>query len=326
MLKRVVADVAVPIVDLFVAPLVLFAAIVMKVVRRLGIWRMPTAKRIFNAVGIYPIRDHYYEPMYNHKKYLGHSLLDARRLPGIELNEKGQLSWLNKFEYADELMRFPSMPTTDGSYYYKNPNFAEGDAECLYSLIRLCKPKRIIEIGSGFSTLMARAAISQNQREDGEYLCHHQCIEPFEMHWLEGIKGIEVIREKVEKVDLSLFQQLGSNDILFIDSSHMVRPQSDVLTECLEILPTLNKGVLVHIHDIFTPSDYLEHWLQDEVKFWNEQYLLEAFLSCNPHFEIIAAVNYLNRNFPVEVGKKFPMLVQNSKHIEPGSFWIRKVD
>ncbi len=326
MLKRVLANVIVPIVDFVLSPLVYLAAILMKLVRRLGIWRMPLARSIFNQVGVFPIRDHYYEPMYNYKKHLQHSLRDERRLPGVELNENVQLEWLKSFKYADELVHFPRSKTMDRSYYYDNPNFAEGDAECLYSLIRHCKPKRIIEIGSGFSTLMARAAVIRNQQDDPAYKCVHQCIEPYEMQWLDGVQGIEVIRQKVEDVDPALFLQLTENDILFIDSSHVIRPQSDVLTECLEILPILKAGVLVHIHDIFTPCDYLDHWLIDEVKLWNEQYLLEAFLSCNPHYEIIAALNYLSRHHAEEMANRFPMMRMNPKHPEPRSFWIRKVD
>lgn len=326
MLKRLVADMVVPAIDLLIAPLVLLAALLMKLVRRFGIWRMPLAKRIFEQVGVYPIRDHYYEPMYNYKKHLQHPLHDERKLPGININEVGQLNWLRRFNFADELLRFPSEPTLDRSFYYNNPNFAEGDAEYLYSLIRLCKPKRIIEIGSGFSTLMARAAIEQNIREDAAYRCLHQCIEPYEMQWLDRVDGIEVIRQKVEEVDQILFRQLNANDILFIDSSHVIRPQGDVLTECLEILPNLKAGVLIHIHDIFTPCDYLDHWLLDEVKLWNEQYLLEAFLSCNTHFEIVAALNYLSRHHAEEMSICFPMLRKNPAHLEPRSFWIRKVD
>lgn len=122
-----------------------------------------------------------------------------------------------------------------------------------------------------------------------------------------------------------MFRQLEANDILFIDSSHVIRPQSDVLTEYLEILPILSPGVLIHIHDIFTPYDYLDHWLIDEVKLWNEQYLLEAFLSCNPQFEIILALNYLSHRHPAMLAEKFPMLRGQVEQAEPRSFWIRKV-
>lgn len=322
MLKRAAAELLVPIADLILAFPVFIAAVLMKIVRRLGIWRMPISKIIFSRVGIYPIRDHYYEPMYNHKKYLRYSLRDERSLPGINLNEATQLGWLDQFEYADELAHIPLNPSANKSFYYKNQNFGEGDAECLYSLIRLKKPSRIIEIGSGFSTMMARVAIEQNQRENPAYICRHVCIEPYEMQWLDAVDGIEVIRQKVEEVGTSLFRQLEADDILFIDSSHVIRPQSDVLTEYLGILPILSPGVLIHIHDIFTPYDYPDHWLIGETKFWNEQYLLEAFLSCNPQFEIILALNFLSHKHPDRLAEKFPMLREQD---EPGSFWIRKV-
>lgn len=325
MWKRYLADLAVPIVDWILAPLVLAAAMLMKIVRRFGIWRMPVSKAIFNRVGIYPIRDHYYEPMFNYPAHLFRSLREERSLPGIDMNEATQLSLLARFDYADELKRLPRSPSDGKSYYYGNPNFAEGDAECLYSLIRLCKPRRIIEVGSGFSTMMAREAVEQNRREDAAYRCRHICIEPFEMGWLDGVPGIEVLRQRVEQMDKQPFLELEKNDILFIDSSHVIRPQGDVLCEYLEILPLLKPGVMIHIHDIFTPRDYLDHWLIDEVKLWNEQYLLEAFMSCNPQFEIIAALNFLSYHHPAKLAEKFPMLRENAEHPEPRSFWIRKV-
>ena len=325
MLKRVVADLAVPITDLMLAPLVLVAALLMKIVRRFGIWRMPVSKAIFNRVGVYPIRDHYYEPMFNYPAHLIRSLREERQLPGIDMNETAQLELLARFDYADELKRLPLTQSDVKSFYYGNPNFVQGDAECLYSLIRLYKPKRIIEIGSGFSTMLACEALAQNQRGDAAYRCRHICIEPYEMGWLNDVSGIEVLRQRVEQMDKQLFLELEENDILFIDSSHMIRPQGDVLCEYIEILPTLRPGVLVHIHDIFTPRDYPDEWLIDEVKLWNEQYLLEAFLSCNSRFEVIAALNFLRHRHPVELAAAFPVLGERMAHSEPGSFWIRKV-
>src|SRR5690606_29222842 len=99
--------------------------------------------------------------------------------------------------------------------------------------------------------------------------------------------GVEVLRKKVEDIPLEYFRQLQPNDVLFIDSSHVIRPQGDVLYEFLELLPDLPSGVFVHIHDIFTPFDYPEDWVKDHVRLWNEQYLLEAFLSFNRDFRIV---------------------------------------
>lgn len=117
------------------------------------------------------------------------------------------------------------------------------------------------------------------------------------------------------------FQQLRANDILFIDSSHIIRPQGDVLFEYFEILPALNSGVIVHIHDIFTPKDYPAEWINKHM-FWNEQYLVEAFLSFNTSFRVIGALNYLAHNFPKEFAAKCPIFSQEPN--EPKAFWLIK--
>ena len=187
-------------------------------------------------------------------------------------------------------------------------------------MIRLFKPKRIIEIGSGSSTLMAKNAIYKNKSESNDYICEHICIEPYEQPWLNHI-GVKVIRKKVETIELNFFSSLKKNDILFIDSSHIIRPQGDVLFEYLEILPSLNEGVIVHIHDIFTPKDYLDEWFSEY--FWNEQYLLEAFLSFNKDFRIIGATNYLSHKYNVQFSEKCPVYKMQVGR-EPGSFWIIK--
>ena len=152
-------------------------------------------------------------------------------------------------------------------------------------MIRLFKPGRIIEIGAGNSTLIASGAVQANKKEDPARDCVHVCVEPHERPWLEEL-DITTIRQRVEELGVDLFSSLEENDILFIDSSHIIRPQGDVVFEILEILPTLKPGVFVHFHDIFTPKDYLNEWLIDEVMFWNEQYILEAFLSFNNRFRV----------------------------------------
>jgi hypothetical protein len=184
-------------------------------------------------------------------------------------------------------------------------------------------PRRLIEIGSGQSTLLARHAIEANRRDNPESTCEHICIEPYEAEWLEEL-NVKVIREPVELVDKELFRSLTADDILFIDSSHMIRPQGDVLFEYLEILPILNPGVLIHIHDIFSPKDYPEYWISQKARFWNEQYLLEAFLSFNDRFKVIGAVNFLKHHYPDELASCCPILAEQMASREPGSFWIRR--
>jgi hypothetical protein len=123
-------------------------------------------------------------------------------------------------------------------------------------------------------------------------------------------------------VDRAVFDSLQEGDLLFIDSSHVIRPQGDVLCEYLELLPRLNPGVIVHIHDIFTPRDYLKEWVVDKVRFWNEQYLLEAFLSGNSSWKIVAALNFLRHDHYSELQRAVPTLDQRST---PTSFYIQKV-
>jgi hypothetical protein len=132
---------------------------------------------------------------------------------------------------------------------------------------------------------------------------------------------VEFIKKPVEQIDLNLFESLEDGDILFIDSSHIIRPGGDVLFEYLEILPRLKKGVYVHIHDIFSPNNYLKEWVENGVNFWNEQYLLEAFLSCNDRFKVVCSVNLLKNSYYANLKEVCPML---SEEREPGSFWMRR--
>lgn len=277
---------------------------------------------IFMKLGVLPVMDHYYQPLINPKKYLRKSLREVRELPGIDFNEKGQLEVLDQFNYNEELLKFPLNKTTETGFYYKNFSYGAGDAEYLYNVIRFYKPHRIIEIGSGLSTMMVKNARDQNKIENVEYACRHICIEPYEMPWLEHF-DVELLREKVENVDKSLFRQLEANDILFIDSSHIIRPQGDVLCEYQEILPLLKKGVRVHIHDIFSPQDYPDKWVYEH-KLWNEQYLLEAFLTFNHEFKIIGALNYLALYHQKELSAKCPVYKQlGLKNL--GAFWMVRV-
>jgi len=306
-----------PIVDFFLIPVVFVSASILKIIRKYGIKYFPFSRKIFASVGVFPIRDHYYEPLFN-SKYLTKPLFNERKLPGIDWNVEEQVTILNSFSFREEFKEMPDNYVSDIQFHFKNGAFESGDAEYWYNLIRLKKPKTIIEIGSGHSTKMARMAITMNESNDAMYKCNHVCIEPYEMPWLEKL-GIEVIRKKVEDMEPEFFRKLEANDILFIDSSHMIRPQGDVLFEYLELIPTLKPGVIVHIHDIFSPRDYLSEWIIDEMRFWNEQYLLESFLSHNNDWKIIGALNLLKHNHFELLKDKCPRL---TKEREPGSFYM----
>jgi len=285
---------------------------------------MPISEKIFMKVGVLPVIDHYYQPMINPSKYLARPLSEDRNLPGIEWNVKEQLHLLERFNYVDELLLIPfeKKDKNDLGYYHNNPSLCFADAEFLYNMIRHFKPKKMIEIGCGYSTRLALQAQKKNKEDNLMNACKHICIEPYEMLWLERLP-VEVFRSKVEDMDISTFKSLEANDILFIDSSHIIRPQGDVLFEFLHVLPVLKPGVIVHVHDVFSPKDYPKTWIIDKHSLWNEQYLLEAFLSCNDKFRILGAVNFLKHQYAEALGQKCPNTAKSPDE-EPGSFWMIK--
>jgi hypothetical protein len=309
-----------PLIDLMLLPFVYLSAGILKRVRRVGVHKLPNCKNALLDIGVFPIRNHYYEPKFDYRD-IKEPFSKDRNIPGIDWNVQEQLELLSAFSYAHELADLPREKPEQLGYYLENNNFKSGDAEYWYQIIRTIKPRRIIEIGSGNSTLMAIRAISANQLEDSAYQCEQVCIEPYEMSWLENT-GVSVVRRKVEDMSVGFFSGLEENDILFIDSSHVIRPQGDVIYEYLELLPTLKKGVIVHVHDIFSPRNYLKQWLEDDVRFWNEQYLLEAFLTQNDSWKIIGALNYLHHHHYEKLKAVAPFLAPER---EPGSFYIQKI-
>jgi hypothetical protein len=283
---------------------------------------IPGAQDFLDGAGFQLRTDHYYEPTYS-AQHLPAETAVERSLPGVDFNEAEQLALLAQFTFADELANIPVRKPSDASFGYDNDMYSYGDAEIYYGMIRRLKPRRIIEIGSGNSTLMAGLAVDANRSEDPAYTCDRTCIEPYEMPWLEST-GVTVVRERVETVDLAMFDTLEAGDILFIDSSHVIRPWGDVLREFQEIVPRVKRGVFVHVHDIFTPRDYPESWLRHRRHLWNEQYLLESFLAFNGAFKIACSVNWLKHNHWTALTAACPMLAKHPQ-AEPGAFWFKRV-
>ena len=310
---------ALAILDVLMLPIVYPVSILFRNMRRVGLHNLPKCRDAMVSIGMIPIRDHYYEPLINFRS-LTKPLDEERQLPGIDWNVDAQLVFLQKFKFGGELSDLSTESDGPTQFRFRNGTFEAGDAEYWYQLVRAIQPRRIVEIGSGNSTLMARLAIAKTSADQPGYSCDHVCIEPYEMPWLEST-GVRVIRQRVEEVDRSLFAELEAGDVLFIDSSHVIRPQGDVLVEYLEILPILREGVIVHVHDIFSPRDYPRAWVVDELRLWNEQYLLEAFLSHNHDWEVIGALNLLHNRHYDALKSVAPFL---SRERQPGSFYIRR--
>lgn len=197
-------------------------------------------------------------------------------------------------------------------------------------MIREFRPARMIEVGSGVTTTLAAQAIRKNREEDPSYQCDFTAIEPFPVRVNPDAlpPKFKMIQERVQRVPIETFSALRENDMLFIDSSHVCRTGSDVNYEILEVLPRLNKGVLVHFHDIFLPWEYPRAWVMGDHRFLSEQYMLQAFLACNPHFEVMWGSYYMMRKNPEALDRAFATFrkdITAPGTFLPGSFWISKV-
>ncbi len=310
--------------DRLLSLLVRPCARVLRHVRTRGLLRLPRSAKVLAAEGLLPVRDHYYEP-YLKETDLRRDLNSPRPLPGLDMREQAQLELLRGFHLQDELAAIPMEPGPL-RYGYRNLTFGPVDASLLYCMIRQRRPRRIVEIGCGMSTLVVRLAI-----EVGGSECDHVCIEPYEQPWLEQLPA-RVVREPVERLDpVELAEFLQAGDMLFIDSSHVVKPQGDVLFLLQELLPLLKAGTLVHFHDIFTPRDYPRSWIIGARVLWTEQYLLECFLSGNPEWEVVLSANMLAEDHHGALAEALPILRAHPRGklpgmapVYPNSFYIRR--
>lgn len=232
-------------------------------------------------------------------------------------------------KYYDEISWNEEKSENNDDFYLNNPSFSYAAAYSLYCMIREKKPKKIIEVGSGFSSKIIRDAILKNEKE--EYICQkYVIIDPYSDVDLTSFPSCsEILKQPVELMDPDFFTQLEENDILFIDSSHICKMGSDVNYEIFEILPILKKGVIIHFHDIELPYEYHKRYATTPTfrMFWTESYLLQAFLSFNNDFEIILPLKYLQKNNEKAFKKMFPKYDKNNflHDIHSISFWIQRI-
>ena len=256
---------------------------------------------------------HFYQPIPDTRELPETLWKQPSDLVGINMNDAMQLDLLrNHFsKFRDECGNFPAEPPPG----QRRP-FRGVDALAAYCMVRHFQPRLIIEVGSGFSSLALGQAAAKNKNSA------LICIDPFPSDFLRrGFPGLQSsIEEKIQNIDLKFFSQLQSGDILFIDSSHTVKIGGDVNYLFLEVLPRLKPGVIVHVHDIFLPFEYRRDWVLDEFRFWNEQYLLQAFLTFNSEFEVLLANSYLNHYHQEDLKAAF----RNLPSWAGGSFWMRR--
>jgi hypothetical protein len=244
-----------------------------------------------------------------------------RAIPGIDLNEEKQLELFESFKEYYQALPFPVQKTKELRFFYDNPAYSYSDAIFLHCMIRHVQPKRIIEVGSGYSSCVTL---------DTNELCFANRIsctfvEPYPQLLESLLKAddkarIEIIPHPLQEVDISLFSSLAPGDILFVDSTHVAKVGSDVNYLFFEILPSLPCGVYVHFHDIFYPFEYPREWIY-EGRAWNENYMLRAFLEYNGAFRIVFFNTFLEHFHEARFAAEMPLCLKN----KGGSIWLQKI-
>jgi predicted O-methyltransferase YrrM len=271
---------------------------------------------------------HFYSPVVNPEEIASQAdqvWKNRLALPGFEFNDSHHLKILDEvfpgligdYDYPEHA---PADDEELRSFYTRNSQFSWLDSRLLFVLLRHWQPRRIIEVGSGYSSLLM-ADVNHRFLNDRIRI---SCIEPYPRPFLrKGIQGLdEVIEKRVQAVSPKLFDELEAGDILFIDSSHVSKTGSDVNELFLEVLPRLKPGVRIHIHDIFLPAEYPREWVVDENRSWNEQYLLRALLIHSSGFRVLFGSNYAYLRFPGQVGTALGL--GDRPAYGGGSFWIER--
>ena len=244
-------------------------------------------------------------------------------LAGIELDLDAQVAFLR-----DELAPLVAEWTPrrsgewgDGRFYLDNGMYESGDAELLYGMVRRFRPARMIELGSGFTTLAAAEACERNAADGAD--CRYEVYEPYPRSLVaDGARWpTATVEQRAQDVPLERFVELGAGDLLIVDTTHVVKMGGDVNRVILDVLPRLAPGVLVHFHDIWLPWEY-HPGLVAELGFWNEQYLLQAYLAENPRWRVVLAAQALARERREDFETAVPSFAGSGA--QPTSFWIER--
>lgn len=243
-----------------------------------------------------------------------------REIPGIDMREAQQLELLTEFEALYASIPFPATKTAGSRYHYDNPAYSYSDAISLHCMLRHLAPRRLIEVGSGYSSC---ATLDTAERFLGNAL-QLTLIEPYPqlVHSLlsdADRAAVQVLPQRVQDVDLAVFQALQAGDVLFIDSTHVSKTGSDVNHLLFNVLPALRSGVHVHFHDVFYPFEYPRDWVMGG-RSWSEIYLLRAFLQYNAAFEIVFMNTFVQQFHAARIAERMPLCLKNSG----GSIWLRK--
>jgi hypothetical protein len=245
-----------------------------------------------------------------------------RVIEGMDLNESGQLALVGQLaELNPAQPPFPDKPSAESRFYYENGFFGHSDATVLHLMLRHLKPRRLIEVGSGFSSCVT---LETNEKHlDGALRCTF--IEPDPVRLKRQLKltdNVDLIASRVQEVNRAIFSELNAGDVLFIDSSHVAKTGSDVNLLFLDIMPRLKPGVFVHVHDILYPFEYTADYVRHA---WNEAYILRAFLTHNAAWRITFFSSFLEAFFGERLSRDLPILMRGPGPVRGTSIWLEKV-
>lgn len=269
---------------------------------------------------------HYYSPVINVediKKYEEQIYIRTpESIHGINFNQQYQFDLLKELKaYYKDFEKYIS--TENNRFIIDNTYFGYTDAIMLFCLIRHFEPKQIIEVGSGYSSVVMLDVSNLYFAKSISF----SLIEPFPERLnsllnIEEKASVNILQQNVQEIDFQLFSQLNENDILFIDSSHVSKTGSDLNYLLFDVLPRLNPGVIVHFHDIFYPFEYPKEWVYSIKGFgWNEIYSLHSFLMYNSKFEILLFNDFAVKYNLEWIRIHLPLCMNNFG----GSLWLRVI-
>jgi hypothetical protein len=296
----------------------------------MAVQALPALNRFLETrLRLHLVRRHYYSPVPDPDD-IGPGYWDqVSEMPGVDLGYERGLAFMREvvpLHIGGFRKRMPLQRTAGNDFFLINGTYMAVDAHVYWCMILHYKPKRIVEIGAHASTMISTAAVAALREESG-HVCRIDAIEPFPTDYLRRENGrtITLIEKKVQELPLSYFLELEAGDILFVDSTHMMRQGSDVQYEYLEIIPRLKPGVLIHVHDVSLPRHYPKVYFDNQL-YWNEQYFLQALLVFNNRLQVEWAGNGLMLKYPAAMLETFPE-INDMRAVypssEPTAFWMR---
>jgi hypothetical protein len=293
-------------------------------IARSGFATLDTRVRLFGlaqAMGVHILPVHFYSPIPDTSQ-LSDAVFDtpySALFEACQVDVQSQLALIDRLAtWGAEMADTPADPAAPHRFYWNNPALGPMDATVYHAMVRELKPSTVLEIGSGYSTMVAaRAAVLNGSTSV-------RCIEPHPPEVLRaGFAGLDsLVAAEVQSVPLDEFKQLEAGDILFIDSSHVSKIGSDVNYIALRVLPILKEGVVVHFHDIFLPDEVARSWVTSKNIFWNEQHIILAFLLFNSAFKVLLMHNFLGLHYQEALKRAFPFVPR----VGGGSLWIQRTN